>query len=319
MRQLVSGLVFFFSLMGISLGIAAEKPVRDVGIEVRVEDVTHIYPKEEIIDLELEIHFRWQTAEHPTETQYYQGKAVDDQLKVRWWPYYKILHTRGALHVHLKSLVISPDGVADYVETLNAQVETGMDMSRFPFDSHVLKIAITPFGNSPYQQHYYLLSNQVAIQAEPYLTEWQLGGARSQLSVENQMPVYQLSFDYQRKTGFYFYKVLMPLLIIIGISHAVLWMPRETAINRLALVMTSMLTVVAFQWAVIQDIPPVSYVTLFQALLFFAYFLIGSKAILIVLGEKWHGKYRLQIMYWARWVYLLMIITGFLIIRYVFF
>ncbi|KTC66284.1 ELIC (plasmid) [Legionella adelaidensis] len=293
--------------------------VREVGIAINVNNVNAIYPQEEVADLELSVHMRWQADSPSNHSEYYQGPAVDEILKKIWWPYYQILELRGKINPQLKSLTISPTGQVDYLETFNIQIETPMDLHQFPFDKQMIPIRITPFGYSPFEQKYFILSEKIQKYVHDNLDEWQIIGEEHTLGDRQNKPVYNLNVQFERRSGFYLYKVIIPLLIIIAISHGVLWLPYQPAINRLSLVLTGLLTLVAFQWAVSREVPSVSYITLFQAFLLFTYFLVGSKALIIVLGELWDKKYLKKITDFARWFYPIMLILGLLIIGVVYF
>src|SRR5690606_33793657 len=121
-----------------------------------------------------------------------------------------------------------------------------------------------PFGQSEFKQQYYELNKALKISPNAHLDEWQYIGAHTKILTPDSSPVYQVTMDYQRKSGFYLYKIMLPLLVIIGIAYTVIWLPLQPAINRVAVVMTSMLTVVAFQWVIGKDMPMVSYITYLQ-------------------------------------------------------
>jgi len=305
MKWIIQLVVVLFCITGHTTA-----PVKSIGIAVDVNDVSEIYPKQELTDMELTINLLWQGDERPDKTRYYQGEQVQKALLNTWWPYYQIVHSRGVIDSKFKTMSVSPDGLVRYVERLRVKVETAMDMHSFPFDSQVLKILIKPFGQSGYRTQYYSLNDKIKINTNAHLDEWHLVGTKAQILSNHTTPTYMVSLDYQRQSGFYLYKILIPLLVIVGIANTILWLPSQPAINRLAVVMTAMLTVVAFQWVVGQDMPVVSYITFLQAVLLFAFLLIGSKAVLIVVGDVQDGKRRQHIMYHARWVYPLILVLG---------
>lgn len=288
---------------------AMETTVRKVGISVDINDISHIYPKQEAIDLSITLHLRWQIKALSDKARYFKGDAVNDVLRQHWFPYYHILHSRDKIEVRRQSLVIQPNGQVDYLAHLATKVGTAMNMSAFPFDKHTLKIMFKPFGASRYQQQYYLLSQKVGMESNVHLQEWRVDNPQNAILNDGES-IYEVTFDYERKSAFYIYKIMFPLFIILVMSYAVLWLPNQPAINRLGVVLTAILTIVAFQWAVTNDVPPVPYVTLFQALLFLGYFLICSLALVIVMGEAWSGQYKMKITRWSRRLFFVMFFAG---------
>ncbi|MCC5792182.1 MAG: hypothetical protein JJT82_06175 [Legionellaceae bacterium] len=298
-----------FGLLLFSTPIHAEKNLREVGIAVYVDDVTSIKPSEELFILEITQHLRWQSGHRSATDQYYYGPQVDAVLSEIKAPYYQILHLRGAIDSKYKALRIQADGMADYQESMGVQIETEMDMHRFPFDTQKLELLIMPYGSSPYHDHLYLLSDKVGINKNAHLAEWKINRIHSHI-LSQQPPMYQLLIHYQRLPTFYIYKIFIPMLLIMGISYAVLWMPNQPAINRLAVVITTMLTIVAFQWAASEQIPAVSYITAFHMLLLFFYLLIAGEAILITLSERLTKRDAYRLMYGACWLYPIIIVVG---------
>ena len=308
-----------FVLLAFFTGISFATPIKKVGIAIDVNDVSEIYPKQELTDLELTIHLRWNSENKAAEPQFFQGDQVAQKLSDIWWPYYQIINSRGVINSKFRAMQITPDGVVNYTEQFRVQIETAMDMHNFPFDHQVFKILVSPFGQSKYQEQYYPLNDHVKINSNAHLDEWDLKAVADKISVNGNTPFYQVSLDYQRKSGFYLYKVIFPLLVIFSIANLILWLPRQPAINRLSVIMTAMLTVVAFQWAINGDMPTVSYITFLQAILLFTFLLVGSMALLIVVDELTTNGDNEKLMYHARWLYPFGMIVGLLAIALLWF
>jgi len=296
----------------------AAMPERDVGVALYLNDITEIRPQDEIIDLDATVFLRWQSERKPLETEYYYGNAVDEALKTMWWPYFKFLQTRGAGSSSLQALTIAPDGRVDYAVQLNLKIETDLDMHKFPFDKQVIHIGMSAFGDMPYKINYYLLQDKIGINPAAHLDEWELVKTKNKISANNGMQ-FKMTLYYQRQAGFYIYKIFLPLMMIVVISFLVLWLPRQPAINRLGTIITAMLTVVAFQWAVSADIPKVSYVTYFQGLILFTFLTIGSIAFFIVWGDRIPEDKTLKLMRRARLAYPVVFLLGMGLISFLWF
>lgn len=309
------GLLFFTLLC---LPAYAEKPEKDVGIGLYLNDITRIHPQEEIIDLEATLFLRWQTEKISSEDQYFYGRQVDKVLKTMWWPYFKFEDTRGKSKIDAKAMKISREGSVEYMAKYSLSIETELKMHNFPFDSQTINIGVVPFGQGPYRLRYYLLKDKTGINPAAHLEEWVLTEAKHKVSSKNDSQ-YRLTLNYQRKSGYYIYKIFVPLLVIVFISYMVLWLPREPAINRLAVVITAMLTIVAFQWAVIADVPKVSYITFLQAMLLFSFVTVGLQAVLIVIGESIGENRKYKLMYWSKMIYPIFLLLGVIVLACIWF
>ncbi|QDP71536.1 hypothetical protein FOG18_02575 [Legionella israelensis] len=309
------GLFIFTLLCAIAY---AEKPEQKVGIALYLNDITRIQPQEEIIELEATIFLRWQSEKKGVREQYFYGNQVDDALKTMWWPYFIFLDTRGTTQVTHKAMKISNNGMVEYMAKYTLSIETALNMHKFPFDTQTINIQVTPFGPMPYRIQYYLLNDKIGINPVAHIEEWELTGTKNKISAQNENQ-YQLSLNYQRKSGYYLYKVFLPMLIIVFISYMVLWLPRQPAINRLAVIITAMLTIVAFQWAVTSDVPKVSYITFLQAMVLFFFIMVGLKAILVVIGESVEDAEKYKLMHWSRIIYPVVLLLGIIIISWIWF
>jgi hypothetical protein len=66
----------------------------------------------------------------------------------------------------------------------------------------------------------------------------------------------------QRKTGYYLWKILLPLLVITAISWVVFWMSEDALGRRAGVSSTGMLTVIAYQLILADSLPRFPYLTL---------------------------------------------------------
>lgn len=292
--------------------VFASPNTKEVGIAVSIDDINRIYPAEETINLEMVLDLKWQTDHKVAQDEYYSGAEVADVLKQIWFPYYQIIHSRGKILVKEQALHLSSKGFAEYSVKINTQVETRMNMRNFPFDKQTFKLLISPFKKGQYQQQYYTLSKKVMLDDYADLHEWRLTNVANKIVGKNKN-IYELSLSYERKSAFYIYKIFIPLLLILIITHSVFWIDSQP-MTKISIIITAMLTCLAFQWVVLRDIPPVNYMTLFQALLIWAYLLIASKAVGIVLSEVVAKEKKLRVFFWAKLLYLFLFVFGGIVI-----
>jgi hypothetical protein len=83
-----------------------------------------------------------------------------------------------------------------------------------------------------------------------------------------------------RKTGYYLIKVILPFFIIVMMSWIVFWIDPEQLGTQIGMAATSMLTLIAYRFAVDQLIPAVSYLTRLDK-----FILVSTVLVFASLGE----------------------------------
>jgi Neurotransmitter-gated ion-channel ligand binding domain len=276
--------IIFVVLFYSSLPAFAQKPLKELGVGLEVNDVTKVYTQEEIIEFNATLHLMWQGDYKPNETQYFQDSQVDRFFADKWQPNLRIEEARSPWKSGAKSVKITPNGNVYSVERFNVQVETHLNIQKFPFDKQQLQFIFSEFGFSPYKLKLSMLKHVTLMDKTAHLEAWDVTGASQKIIRSPEGSRYFFTVNYQRKSMAYIYKIIFPLMIITLISFSVLWLTKEPVINRLAVVITAILTTVAFQWIVLRSTPTVSYVTYLQSILILTFVTIGLIGIILVVG-----------------------------------
>ena len=69
----------------------------------------------------------------------------------------------------------------------------------------------------------------------------------------------------QRKTGYYIWKIFLPLVIFVAISWSVFWMTEAASDGRMNISLINLLAAVAFGFTLSGSLPKVSYLTFTDA------------------------------------------------------
>jgi len=78
----------------------------------------------------------------------------------------------------------------------------------------------------------------------------------------------------KRRFGPYFYKIMLPLLVIVGVAYLVFWLPPREISTAAALGITALLSCIAFQISIAQTLPDIGYLITSDKLFIVAYMLI---------------------------------------------
>jgi len=74
-----------------------------------------------------------------------------------------------------------------------------------------------------------------------------------------------IELEVERKTGYYVWKIFLPLVLIITISWSVFWMVEESVDGRMNISLICLLAVVAFGVTLSDSLPKISYLTFTDA------------------------------------------------------
>ena len=105
-------------------------------------------------------------------------------------------------------------------------------------------------------------------------------------------PEATVEMEITRKPLYYISNVIMPLALIVGISSCVFWMSFETMNlgNRLSVAITSLLTVVAFDFVTADSLPKLSYSTVMDHIISLSYLFVAINIFQSVLSDKLNKK-----------------------------
>jgi hypothetical protein len=160
------------------------------------------------------------------------------------------------------SVEVYYDGTIIWKPTFTSTSVCDLDLAKFPFDSQICKLQfLSPkyrvnngikFANKG--TGYFVLDGASAV-------SWKLSGTQSAGNVHTQFverslskkSVLQFSFEYTRYTAYYWSTAIIPLIAIVVVAIAALWLHDYP--TRLAFAVTAMLTVIAIGWSISSSIP----------------------------------------------------------------
>jgi len=115
------------------------------------------------------------------------------------------------------------------------------------------------------------------------VSDWEIENVQGVISRQSAparnafVPQYDFHITANRITGFYLWKVILPLCLIVAMSWCVFWISPELYGPQIGLSATSMLTLIAFIFATTNMVPELGYFTLLDLF-------IGGSLILVFLA-----------------------------------
>ena len=301
----------------------AEGPV-EVLMGFNLMNITDVGEKEETIDFDGAIYLEWtdpRLAYVPAEygmpdswvpgdysrapKQIYLSEYVIEEDFQGWWPHIIIPNGIGDRVTTNMAISVWPDGRVAYEETFYAKVETPMDLRRFPFDRQALEIFLHPFV---YQRDEVILipddrlartwnqnlgiadwtRDAITMQERP-IDITSFDGSRSEVSE------FVVTVNIKRRPAHLLISIIFPMILLVSLTWSVFWMDNETLSNRVNINFIGILSVVAYYFVILENVPEVSYLTLIDAFVISTFLILAAGVVLVVIMESLSREKKAQL------------------------
>ena len=245
-------------------------------------------------------------------TRLFFGDPARDAGKTMWIPDIAIANSIGTASSTARRMAIDSDGSVRISGIFSSTVAARYDLRRFPFDRQSLVVALESFS---FNRDVVLLRPNLEIvgfEEDLYLPEWRVKSVSLESEEEGQVrdsvPFSRVVFraNIQRETGYYLFKLSVPLILIVMLSWSVFWMRTESLGGRMRISSTAFLTIVAYQFAVSGSLPKVAYLTFMDKLMVASFILIALTALenmvaVLMIERNPDGARRLDVN--SRWIF----------------
>ena len=201
-------------------------------------------------------------------------------------------------NITLRDGTIKDQVFAYYQVEGNITLQSDFDFRAFPFDSQNLKFELWAMAGDELEIDYTDLNESFVHQdySNIKIPEWKLNftdinseSIYSKYHDENRM-VYQLSINIERQYGYYFYKVLIPIFIILIVAWTALWIPSREIESRLTITIVCLLSLIAYNFIVDKDIPKLDYLTLLDYIILLSYLFAAIPTVFTVIAYNVYEK-----------------------------
>jgi hypothetical protein len=220
-------------------------------------------------------------AEAGTDERVTFGSAAEQEMQRNWFPSGFPVDRVGRMDVTDRVLRVRHDGTVQSNINISLRVAADFDLRRFPFDRQRLELPVESFRWS---------EDDLVFVADPAATdfghdfsipEWRIERVGTRLessrALRGDKPFSRLvlEIDIARKWRFYLWKILLPLVIIVSLSWSIFWMSEERVAGRSRITATGVLTIVAYQFVVAEDLPRIAYLTLLDKVMILSFVLLA--------------------------------------------
>jgi hypothetical protein len=193
-----------------------------------------------------------------------------------WCPELQFMNDVSDIQPDRDALRVFPNGRVEYRARYTGDFSTDLDLRRFPFDSQKLLIIGETFDQPRSVVRFVPGITEVNAHELP---EWDISPTgriveeTAQYKTEPD-PTFSrivLEVSTARRPGFYFWKFMVPIVLIVMLSWAVFWLGSEELDGQLAISLTCLLSLIAFNYILTGSLPKVPYQTTMDNVILTAY------------------------------------------------
>ena len=250
-------------------------------------DFARINAREETFDLQGYLTAHWTDpalARKPGEPKGERRFHPEDL----WTPNYEFSNAAEPVRVQNEAaLVVDDDGRITQRFRFYGKYSWPMDLRRFPFDTQALKVLIEPFEREIKDVKFSIDPANVGRMPRAFLTDWTILGVDAHvheahyptLGKTNSQIVFTI--EIQRWNTFYFFRVLLPLSLLVSTSWVVHRFDPSNLQPLISTTIAILLNVILFNFSIDFALPKVPYLTFLDtfAVTNFVFMLINMHAV----------------------------------------
>jgi hypothetical protein len=246
----------------------------DVAVGVHIINIASINEVEENFTIDGYLFERWidpRLAFKPADAGEYERRYRVGDI---WVPRVEMINAATPRDRYDSTIIVSPDGTVNYTERFKVTLSSKFQLRRFPFDSQKLAAIMHPFISSVHLISFSLNDHKtwMSSELESYssLAQWDLEAVTPRLGTGkffdgSSIPEIRFEIQVHRRSQFYVWKVFLPLTLMVFLSWSALLVEERDLSNQVMIVVTTILTVIAFAFAISSTMPRVPYLTYIDA------------------------------------------------------
>lgn len=232
-----------------------------VGIGLYVINISKINDIEQVFTIDFALRMNWQ--DHRL-----KGKPGIYALSEVWHPNVVIINQHGVNKLLDDVVTVDSSGNVRYGQRLWGSIALKLALRDFPFDVHTLPIKIASVVYGPGEIEFIEDEYGVSRAGELSIAGWSVEeeidfhtGGYYVAGRGNELSDAVFMLQARRHAGFYIWRVIIPLILIIFMSWTVFFIdPRELE-SQTSISVSSILCVIALQFTFVGILPKVSYLT----------------------------------------------------------
>jgi hypothetical protein len=207
--------------------------------------------------------------------------AAEREIEKIWFPSAFPVDEVEDFKILDRELSVYHDGTVQSNINLLVRIMADFDLRRFPFDRQRLELVVESF-RWPVDSLVFVAEPRATDFAHDFsMPEWRIERVGTRVETSHALRSAEpfshlvLEIDVAREGGYYLWKILLPVGVIVVLSWSIFWMSDESAVNRIRLTATGVLTIVAYHFVVSQDLPHIGYLTLLDKVMIVSFLLLA--------------------------------------------
>jgi len=255
-----------------------------VSVGIWIADITSIDSAQQSFTAEIAVVLRWRD---PRLAHTGNG-VVRYPIEQVWHPRVSIVNETNAVSRKFPDYVeVEPDGTVNYRQRYAGAFTQPLRLQSFPFDRQTFRIQLVAVRYRPNEVKF--VPDQAWIQSglkqaagmAPSITlpDWTVEKSETKpltyaLAPGLEYSGYAFEFTASRNAQHYVWKVILPLVLIVMMSWAVFWIDPVTSNSQISIAVTSMLTLIAYRFAIDNQLPRLPYTTNLDAFILMSTLLV---------------------------------------------
>src|SRR3954447_13584803 len=250
---------------------AADAGPTEVSVGIWIVDISNIDSAQQSFTAEIALVLRWKD---PRLAHTGSG-VVRYPLEQVWHPRVGIANETASVIRKLPDGVeVEPDGSLVYRQIFAGAFTQPLRLQSFPFDRQKFHIQLVAVRYLPNEVRFvpdedwvrHGLKNAGGIASSVTLPDWTIENWETRpltyaLTPGLQYSGYIFEFTASRNVQHYILKVILPLVLIVIMSWVVFWTDPTSSNTQFSVAVTSMLTLIAYRFAVDTQLPRLPYMT----------------------------------------------------------
>ena len=261
---------------GADLPTVIDRPITgggptQVSVGIWIADITSIDSAQQSFTAEIAVVLRWKD---PRLAHTGNG-VVRYPLEQVWHPRIAVVNETNSVSRKFPDLVeVEPDGRVTYRQRYAGAFSQPLRLRSFPFDRQTFRLQFVAVRYRANEVQFVPdqdwidngLKQAGGIATSIALPDWTIESWNTKslsyaLAPGFEYSGYAFEFTASRNAQHYVWKVILPLVLIVIMSWAVFWIDPVTSNSQISIAVTSMLTLIAYRYAVDTQVPRLPYMT----------------------------------------------------------
>ena len=161
------------------------------------------------------------------------------------------------------------------------KIKNKFNLQNFPFDKQTLKIFLRQDENS-IDEDRFLVSSYTMRKAEEFkdlnsIQGWNITNVEMNYKIYNHLlkeeyfDGFELVFEIERKSRYYVFKIIMPIILILIVCWSAVWIKPKDLESKLTITIVCLLSLIAYNFVIDKDLPKLEYLTVMDYIILISY------------------------------------------------